>query len=172
MSVCSPMDCGMPGFPLLHCLLEFAQNHIHWISHAIQPSHPLLPLLLLSSVFLSIRVFSNESVLHIRWSKFWSFSFSISSSNEYSGLISFRIDWLFISLLSKRLSRVFSNTIVQKHQFFNAQPSSWSKSHINSWLLGQSVVLNIWIFMGTVTSLLFNRLSMFVIYVLPRSKWY
>ena len=99
MSVCSPMDCGMPGFPLLHCLLEFAQNHIHWISHAIQPSHPLLPLLLLSSVFLSIRVFSNESVLWIRWPKDWGFGFSISPSSEYSGLISSRIDWFdFLAL--------------------------------------------------------------------------
>ena len=78
----------------------------------------------------------------------------------------------FISLLYKGLSRVFSNTTVQKHQFFNAQPCSWSKSHINSWLLGKSIVLNIWIFMGTSMSLLFNRLSRFVIYVLPRSKWY
>ena len=79
--------------------------------------HPLL----LASIFSSIRVFSNESDLYIRWPKYWSFSFSISPSNEYSGLISFRMDGWF-SLLSKRLSRVFSNAIVQKHQFFSAQP--------------------------------------------------
>ena len=78
--------------------------------------------LLLPSVFPSIRVFSNESGLHIRWPKYWSFSFSISPSNEYSGLISFRIDW-FDLLESKGLSRVFSNTTVQKHQFFGAQLS-------------------------------------------------
>ena len=78
------------------------------------------PLLLLPSVFPRIRVFSNESALHIGWPKYWSFSFSISPSNEYSGLISFRMDWL-ISLLSKGLSRVLSNTTVQKHQFFVAQ---------------------------------------------------
>ena len=72
------------------------------------------------SIFPSIRVFSSESVLHIRWPKYWSFSFSISPSSEYSGLISFRIDWL-MSLQSKGLSRVFSNTTVQKHLFFGAQ---------------------------------------------------
>ena len=77
------------------------------------------PLLFLPSIFPSIRVFSNESVLHIRWPKYWSFSFSISPSNEYSGLISFSIDW-FDLLLSKRLSRVFSSTTIRKHQFFLA----------------------------------------------------
>ena len=90
---------------------------------SLMPSNHLIlchPLLLLPSIFPSIRVFSNESVLHIRWQKYWSFSFSISPSNEYSGLVSFRIDWL-ISLQSKGLSRVFSNTTVQKHQFFSTQ---------------------------------------------------
>ena len=93
------------------------------------------PLLLPPSIFLSIRVFSNESVLLIRWPKYWSLSlnFSISPSNEYSGLISFRID---ISLQSKGLSRV-SNTTVQKHQFFGAQLSLYSNSHIHTWLLGK-----------------------------------
>ena len=87
-------------------------------------SHLILycPLLLLPSIFPSIRVFSNESVLRIRWPKYWSFSFSISPSNEFSGLISFRMDWLDL-LMSKRLSRVFSNTTVQKHQFFGTQLS-------------------------------------------------
>ena len=91
-----------------------------------------LPLLLLPSISPSIRAFSNESALHIRCPKYWSFRFSISPSNEYSGLISFRIDWLDLSLLSKGLSRVFSNTTVQKHQFFGAQPSQ-SNSHIHTW---------------------------------------
>ena len=89
------------------------------------------PLLLPPSIFPSIRVFSNESVLHTRWPKYWSFSFSISPSNEYSGLISFRMDWL-ISLQSKGLSRVFSNTTVQKHQFFGTQLSLWANSHIHT----------------------------------------
>ena len=92
-----PMDCSTPGFPVLHYLPEFVQTHVHWAHDAIQPSHPLsslCPLLLLPSIFPSIRVFSNESALHIRWPKYWSFSFNISPSNEHSGLISFRMDWL------------------------------------------------------------------------------
>ena len=92
------------------------------------------PLLLLPSIFHSIRVFSNESVLRIRWPKYWSFSFSISPSSEYSGLISFRMDWLDL-LAIQWLSRVFSNTTVQEHQFFSAQLSLWSNSHIHIWLL-------------------------------------
>ena len=92
----------------------------------------LLPLL--SSIPPSIRVFSNESALHIRWLKYWSFSFSISPSNEHPGLISFRMDWLDL-LQSKGLLRVFSNTTVQKHQFFCAQLSSQSNSHIHVWPL-------------------------------------
>ena len=91
----------------------------------VMPSHYLIlchPLLLLPSIFSRVRVFSNESALLIRWPKYWIFSFSISSSNEHPGLISFRID-CYISLQSKGLSRVFSNTTVQKHQFFSAQLS-------------------------------------------------
>ena len=89
------------------------------------------PLLLLPSIFPRIRVFSNESALCIKWPKYWSFSFSISPSKEYSGLISFRTDGL-ISLQSKGLSRVSSNTTVKKHQFFGAQLSLWSNSHIHT----------------------------------------
>ena len=106
---------------------------------SVMPSNHLIlcqPLLLLPSIFLSIRVFSNELVLHIRWPNYWSFRFNISTSNEYSGLISFRIDW-WIPLQSKGLSRVFSNTTVQKHQLFGAQLSVWSNSHIHTWLLGK-----------------------------------
>ena len=88
------------------------------------------PLLFLPSIFPSIRVFSNESALHIRWSKYWSFSFNISPFNEHTGLISFRMEWLDL-LAVQGLSRVFSNTIVQKHQFFSAQLSSQSNSHIH-----------------------------------------
>ena len=89
-----PMDCSTPGFPVLHHLQEFAQTHVHWVSDAIQPSHPLLPLLLLPSIFPSVSVFSKELALCIRWPKYWTFSFSISLCNEHSGLISFRMDWL------------------------------------------------------------------------------
>ena len=92
---------------------------------SVMPSNHLIlchPLLFLSSIFPRIRVFSNESVLHIRWPKYWSFSFSIIPSKEIPGLISFRMDWL-VSQESKGLSRVFSNTTIQKHQFFGAQLS-------------------------------------------------
>ena len=119
-----PMDCSTPGFPVLHYFLEFAQTHVCCVNDAISPSNLILcrPLLLLPSIFPSIRIFPKESVLHIRWPKYWSFSFSISPSNEYSGLIP--LGWTgWISLQSKGLSRVFSNTTVQKHQFFSTQLS-------------------------------------------------
>ena len=103
----------------------------------VMPSNHLIlcrPLRLLSSNFPSIRVFSNESVLHIRWPKYWSFNFSISPSNEYSGLISF--GWTgSISLQSNGLSRVFFNTTLQKHQLFSTKLSSLSNSHIHIWPL-------------------------------------
>ena len=88
-----PMNPSTPGLPIHHQLPEFTQTHVHWVSDVIQPSHLCFPLLLLPSIFSSIRVFSNESA-HIRWPKYWSFNFSISPSNTYSGLISFRMDWL------------------------------------------------------------------------------
>ena len=111
--LCDPMDCRMPGLPVYHQLPKCTQTHVHWVGDAIQSSHPLSswhrlmsielqmpsshlilhrPLLLLPSIFPSIRIFSNESALHIRWPKYWSFSFNISPTNE--GLISFRMDWL------------------------------------------------------------------------------
>ena len=122
----NPMNHSTPGLHVHQQLPEFTQTHVHWgsdaISDAIQPPHPLSspspPALNLSS----IRVFSNESALHIRWPKYWSFSFKISPSNEHPGLISFRMDWLDL-LEFKGLSRVFSDTTVQKHQFFGAQLS-------------------------------------------------
>ena len=102
------------------------------IESVMTSNHLILchPLLLLPSTLPSIRVFSNESVLHIRWPKYWSFSFNISPSNEHPGLISFRTGW--IPLQSKGFSRVFSNTTVQKHQFFSTQLSLWSNSHIHT----------------------------------------
>ena len=92
--LCDPMDCSTPGLPVHHQLPEFTQTHVHWIGDAINQIIVCHTLLLPPSIFPSIRVFSNESVLHIRWPKYWSFSFSISPSKEYSGLISFRMDWL------------------------------------------------------------------------------
>ena len=93
-TLCDPVNCNMPGLSVHHQLLESIQTHVHWVGDAIQPSHPLSPLLLLPSIFPSISVFSNELVLRIRWPKDWSFHFSLSPSNEYSGLMAFRIDCL------------------------------------------------------------------------------
>ena len=103
-------------------------------SISIMPSNYLIlchPLFLLPSIFPRIRVFSNESVFRIMWSKYWILNFSISPSNEYSGLISFRMDWMDL-LAVQRISRVFSNIRVQNHQFFGAQLSLWSNSHIHT----------------------------------------
>ena len=121
-TLCDPMNRSTPGFFIHHYLLEFSQTHVYWISDAIQPSHPLSspspPVL----IFPSIRDFSKESALRIRCPKYWSFSLHISLSNEYSGLISFRMDG-WISLQSKGLSRAFSKITVEKHQFFSTQLS-------------------------------------------------
>ena len=128
------MDGNNSGSSVLHCLLEFVQIHVHWIGNTIQSSNLLLPPFLLPSVFPSIRVFSNESVLHIRWPKYWSFNFTISLSKGYSGGFPLGLTGL-ISLMSKGLSSVLSSITVQKHQVFSAQASLWSNSHICSWLL-------------------------------------
>ena len=104
-----PMDYSVPGFPVLLCLLEFAQTHVHWVNDAIQPSHPLSTPLLLPSIFPCIRVFSSESVLCMRSPKYWSFSFSISPSIYIQGWFPLGLTSL-ISLLPKGLSRVFSST--------------------------------------------------------------
>ena len=119
------------SFAISHSLLKLMSIQLVMHSNHLILCHSLL---LLPSIFPSIRVFSNESALRIKWPKYWSFSFSISPSNDYSGLISFTLTSL-ISLQSKGLSRVFSNTTVQKHQFFGAHPSSWCNSHIHTWPL-------------------------------------
>ena len=136
MTLCNPMDCSRPddGIPVHHQLPEFTQTRVHRISDAIQPSHPLSSPLLLPSIFPSIRVFSSEPVLRIRWSKYWSFSFSITPSNKYSGLISFRIDWLdllavqgalksspatqFKSISSLALSFLYGPTLTSMHDYW------------------------------------------------------
>ena len=125
LTLCDLMNYSTPGLPVHHQLSESTQTHVHWL---VMPSNHLIlcpPLLLLPSIFPSIRVFSNESALCIRWPKYWSFSFSISPSNEYPGLASFRMDWLDLLAVLAGLSRVFSNTTVQKHQFFSAHLSLW-----------------------------------------------
>ena len=126
--LCNPMDCSMPGFPVHHQLLELDQTYVHRVSDAIQPSHPLLFPFPPRSVFPSIRVFSNESVLHIRWPKYWSFSLSISSSNEYLGLISFSMDWLDLLAVQGTLKSLLQHhsskaSILWLSAFFTVQLS-------------------------------------------------
>ena len=131
-TLCDPMNHSTPGLPVHHQLPEFTQTHVHLVSDAIQPSHPL------SSPFPPPPYPSRHqslfqwSALCMRWPKYWSFSFSISPSKEHPGLISF--EWTgWISLQSKGLSRVFSNTTVQKHQCFSAQLSSQFNFHNIQW---------------------------------------
>ena len=133
-TLCDPMNDSTPGVPVHHQLPEFTQIHVHWVSDAIQPSHLCRPFLLLPSIFPSIRVFSNESALHIRWPKYWSFSFNISPSNEHPALISFRMDWLdlfavqgtlnpsltpqFKSINSLVLGFLYSPTLTSIHDYW------------------------------------------------------
>ena len=129
------------------------------------------PHLLLPSIFSSIRVFSNESVLHIRWAKYWSFSFSISPSHEYLGLISFRTDWfdfLAVEGTLKSLLQHHNLKTLSPPYFFFFKPFLLSNSHIQSY--GKTIALTIWNFAGKVKSLLLNMLSRFVIISLPRNK--
>ena len=123
-----PMNCITPGLPVHHQLPEFTQTHVHWVGDAIQPSHPLCPLLLLPPIFPRVRVFSNESALRIRWPKHWSFSFNISPSNEHPGLISFRMDWLDFLAVQGTLKSLLQHhsskaSILRRSAFFTIQLS-------------------------------------------------
>jgi len=133
-TLCDPMDCSMPGFCVLHYLLEFAQTHIYLVNDVIQSFHPLLspspPALNLSQ---HQGLFQWVSSSH-RMAKYWSFSFSISPSNEYSGLISFRVGWFALLAVQGTLKSLLQHP-VQKHQFFGTQPSLRSNSHTCTWLL-------------------------------------
>jgi len=125
--------------------------------------------LLLPSISPSIRVFSSESVLCLRSPKYWSFSFSLSSSNEYSGLISFRMDWFDLLAVQGTLKSLLQHHSSKASVLWRAQPSLWSSSHIHSYMTtGKTVALTIWTFVGKVTSLLFNMPSRFVIAFRPR----
>ena len=134
----TPMDCSTPGLPVHHQILESTEIHVHCVSDAIQPSHllssPSPPAFHLSQ---HQGLFEWVSVQCIKWPKYCSFSFSISPSDEYSGLISFRMDWLDLLAVQGTLKSLLlkTNTTVQKPQFFSAQPSLWSNSHKHTWLL-------------------------------------
>ena len=109
LTLCNPMNHRMPGLPVHHQLPEFTQTHVHRLGDANQPSHPLCPLFLLPSIPPSMRVFSNESTFHMRWPKYWSFSFSIIPSKELPGLISFRMDWLDLLAVQGTLKSLLQN---------------------------------------------------------------
>ena len=163
LTLCDPKDCSMPGFPVLHYLLEFAQTRVHCVSYAIQPSHPLSSPFPPSFNLSQHQGLFSESVLPIKWPKYWSFRFSISPSSDYSGLIFFRIDWFdllaahgtFKSLIQHHNSKA---SILQRSAFFMIQ-----LSHLSLLLENHSLV-------GKMMSLLFNMLSRFIITFLLRNK--
>ena len=168
-TLCDPMDCNTQGLPDQHQLPEFTQTRVCWVGDAIQPSHPLSSPSPHPSIFPSIRVFSNESVVHIRWPKYWSFSFSISPSNEYSGLISFRMDWLDLLAVQGNLNSVLQHhsskaSILQCSAFFIVQ---LSHPYMTT---GKTIVLMRQTFVGKVMSLFINMLSRLVITFLLRRK--
>ena len=170
VTACAPMDCSAPGSVLLsfiisQSLLKLMSIKSVMLSNYLILCHPLL----LPSVFPSIMIFSNESPLHIRQPKYQSFSISISPSNEHSGLISFKMDWLDLSAVQVTLKGLFQHqnsktSILQHSLFFMVQ---FSHPHVTT---GKSIALAICTFFGKVMSLLFNMLSRFVLSFLPRSK--
>ena len=172
VQLCDPMDCSTPGLRVHHQLPEFTQTHLHWVSDAFHRLCLLIlcrPLLLLPSIFPSIRVFSNESALAIRWPKFWSFSFSISPSNEHSELISFRMDWLDLLAVQGTLKSLLQHhsskaSILWHSAFFIVQ---LSHPYMTT---GKIKALTRWTFAGKVMSLFFTMLSRLVLAFLPRSK--
>ena len=167
--LCKPMNCSTPGFLILHSLPDFVQTHVHWVSDAIQPSHPLSspspPALNLSQ---HQRLLQWVGSLH-QVAKVLEFYFSTSPSNEYSELVSFRIDWFDLPAVQGTLKSVL------QHHSLKASVLWWSTlfmvqlSHPYM-TTGKTIALTIWTFVGKVMSLLFNMLSRFVIAILPRSK--
>ena len=169
-TLCEPMDCSTPSLPV-HCqLLEFTQTHVHWVSNAIQPSHPLSspsPLAFNLSPQQGLFKWVSSSLW---WPKYWSWSFNISPSNEHSGLISFRMDWLDLLVVQGTLKSLLQHhsskpSILQCSAFFTVQPSH---SYMTT---GKTIALTRQTFLGKVMSLLFNILSRLVITFLLRGKW-
>ena len=168
-TLCDPMvtamEWSMPGFPVHHQLLELVQTHVMLSNHLSL----CFPLLLPPSIFPSIRIFSNESVLCMRWPKDWSFGFSISPSSEYSGLISFRMNWLDLFAVQGSLKSLLQHhsskaSILRRLAFFIVQ---LSHPYMTT---GKAIALTRQTFAGKIRSLLFNTLSRLVITFLPRSK--
>ena len=163
-SLCDSRDRSTPGFLVLHCLQDFAQTHVHWSTELVMPSNHLILChpLLLPSVFPSIRVFSSESALPNRWPKYWSFIFSISPSNEHSGLISFRTDWFDLLAVQGTLKSLLQHhsskaSTLQCSTLFMVQ---YSHPYMTT---GKTTALTRWTLVDKVMSLLFNMLSRLVI---------
>ena len=166
LTLCNPIDCSMPGIPVLHHFPELAQTHVHCVSDAIQTYHPLSSPSPAFSLSQHQSLFQWVSSLH-QVAEYW--SFSISPSNEYSGLISFRIDWLDLLAVLGTLKSLFQHhsskaSILQRSAYFMVQ---LSHSYMTT---AKTIALTIWTFVGKVMYLLFNMLSRFVIAFLPRSK--
>ena len=169
LTLCDPMNCSTPGLPVHHQLPEFTQTHV--IESVMPSSHLNLccPLLLLPPIPPSIRVFSHEPTLRMRWPKYWSFSFSISPFNEYSGLISFSFDWVDLLAVQGTLRSLLQHhsskaSILRHSAFFMIQ---LSHPYMTT---GKTIALIRWTFAGRVMSLFFNMLSRLVTAFLPRSK--
>ena len=171
-TLCDPMNRSTPGLPVHHQLPEFTQTHAHRVGDAIQPSHPLLAPSPHAFSLSQHYIFSDKLVLHIRWSKYWIFRFSVSPSNEYSGLIPFRTDWFYLLAVQRTLKNLLRHhslkaSILWCSAFFTVQ---LSLPYVTT---GKTIALTRWTFVGKgllVKSLLFNMLSGVVITFLPRSK--
>ena len=150
LTLCYPMDCNIPSI-LFHLLTEFAQTNVYQVGDAIQPSHPLLSLFFLPSIFPSSKVFSNELALHIRWTNYWSFCFSINPPNEYSGLVSFRIHWFDLFAVPGALKSLLQHhsskaSILQHSAFFMVKLSHpYMTTGKNIALTIQTCILTIWL---------------------------
>ena len=168
LTLCDPMNSSMPVLPVDRQLPESTQTYVHWVNDAIQPSHPLSSPSPPPSIFPSIRVLSNESSLCIRWSKYWSFSFNISSSNEHPGLASSRMDWSDLLAIQGTLKSLLqhhsSKASILRRSAFTVQ---LSRPYMTT---GKTIDLTRQTFVGKVMSLLLNMLSRLVITFLPRSK--
>ena len=164
------MDCSMPGLPVLHHLMELAQTHVHWVIDAIQPFHLLSsPSSPAFNLYQHQGLFSSESAFRNRWPKYWSFSFSISPANEYSGLISFRIDWFDLLAVQGTLKSLLQHHSLKASILWHLAFFIVKFSHPYM-ITGKTIALTRQTFVGKVMSLLFNMLSRLVIAFLPRSK--
>ena len=168
-TLCSPMDCSMPG--LLSITNSRSLLKLLSIELVVPSNHTILcrPLILLPSIFPSIRVFSNESVLRIRWPKYWSFSFNISPSKEYSGLISFRMDWLDLLAVQGTLKSLLQHHSSKASLLWHSAFFMVQLSHLYM-TTGKTTALTVWTFVSKVMSLLFNMLLRCVIVFLPKNK--